>query len=184
MTFDELEPPYGTVVLDPPWSHGVTQRLGGLGRRVTAHGGYQRMSDQEIADIDVSALAAPEAHLYVWVTSAVLLAGRHAPICEAWGFEPVSLITWTKPGRIGLGTYFRSDTEHCVFARRGWGTVPAKPWPSTTITAPRGRHSVKPGCFQDLVQAVSPGPYLELFAREPQQGWSHAGDGFRAKESA
>jgi N6-adenosine-specific RNA methylase IME4 len=97
---------------------------------------------------------------------------------QAWGFQPVSLVTWVKTGRIGLGTYFRSDTEHCIFARRGFGTVPDKPWPSSHITAPRGRHSVKPDVFYDMVEQVSPGPYLEMFARSPRLGWDHHGHGF------
>jgi N6-adenosine-specific RNA methylase IME4 len=179
----DLDPPYGTIVLDPPWDHGVTQRLGGKGRRTTAHGGYARLTPDAIAQIDLRAIAAPAAHLYVWVTSAVLLSGFSARIREAWDFEPVSLITWTKAGsRIGLGKYYRSDTEHVIFARRGTGTVPEHPWPSTTITAPRGRHSVKPDVFGDMVEQVSPGPYLEMFARTPRLGWSHHGAGFELAE--
>lgn len=36
---------------------------------------------------------------------------------------------------------------------------------------PRGKHSVKPEAFQDIVEQVSPGPYLELFARRKRPGW-------------
>jgi N6-adenosine-specific RNA methylase IME4 len=36
---------------------------------------------------------------------------------------------------------------------------------------PRGDHSAKPEAFLDLVEQVSPGPYLELFARRQRLGW-------------
>ena len=40
----------------------------------------------------------------------------------------------------------------------------------------RGRHSQKPEAFQDLVESVSPGPYLELFARRKRLGWHSWGN--------
>jgi N6-adenosine-specific RNA methylase IME4 len=51
----------------------------------------------------------------------------------------------------------------------------AKPL-STWYQWPRGQHSAKPDAFYDLVEAVSPGPYLELFARRARFGWSYWGD--------
>lgn len=41
---------------------------------------------------------------------------------------------------------------------------------------PRGAHSAKPEAFLDLVESVSPGPYLELFARRQRLGWDTWGD--------
>jgi N6-adenosine-specific RNA methylase IME4 len=43
---------------------------------------------------------------------------------------------------------------------------------------PRGTHSEKPPAFLDLVEQVSPGPYVELFARQPRLGWDSWGHGF------
>lgn len=40
----------------------------------------------------------------------------------------------------------------------------------------RGRHSQKPEAFLDLVEQVSPGPYLELFARRNRLGWDTWGN--------
>lgn len=39
------------------------------------------------------------------------------------------------------------------------------------FTWPRGKHSQKPEHFYDLVEQVSPGPYVELFARRHRLGW-------------
>lgn len=41
---------------------------------------------------------------------------------------------------------------------------------------PRGEHSAKPEAFLDLVEQVSPGPYLELFARRNRLGWDTWGN--------
>jgi N6-adenosine-specific RNA methylase IME4 len=37
-------------------------------------------------------------------------------------------------------------------------------------------HSAKPEAFYDLVESVSPGPYLELFARRQRLGWDTWGN--------
>lgn len=39
-------------------------------------------------------------------------------------------------------------------------------------------HSTKPPAFLDIVEQVSPGPYVELFARAPRLGWDSWGYGF------
>lgn len=43
-------------------------------------------------------------------------------------------------------------------------------------TWPRGKHSAKPEAFLDLVEALSPGPYVELFARRDRLGWDTWGN--------
>jgi N6-adenosine-specific RNA methylase IME4 len=44
------------------------------------------------------------------------------------------------------------------------------------FTWPRGSHSQKPEAFYDMVESVSPGPYLELFARRNRLGWDTWGN--------
>jgi N6-adenosine-specific RNA methylase IME4 len=41
---------------------------------------------------------------------------------------------------------------------------------------PRREHSRKPDRFYAGVQALFPGPYLEMFARAQRDGWSSWGD--------
>jgi N6-adenosine-specific RNA methylase IME4 len=54
------------------------------------------------------------------------------------------------------------------------GTWVAAP---THFLWPRLPHSVKPDAFYDLVESVSPGPYVELFARRARLGdWSYWGN--------
>lgn len=112
----------------------------------------------------------PKAHLWLWSLP------QHVDwaydTARAWGFAPVHLIAWAKPG-FGTGG-FQANTEYVLLARKGgpkgnkFGRMPGThyAWPRT------GAHSRKPVAFFDLVRAVSPGPYLEMFARGTRPGWT------------
>ncbi len=47
---------------------------------------------------------------------------------------------------------------------------------------PRGRHSAKPQAFLDIIESVSPGPYLEMFARQQRMGWDTFGNEYYTPE--
>lgn len=170
MTFDSLSPPYGCVVADPPWPS--------MHQRSTYHRGkperhYTTMALDEIAKLDVVGLAAPDAHLWIWGVNRLL--GAAYEVAQAWGFTPMTLLTWCKPGP-GMGYYLRNNTEHCLLATRGRPMVPLKAIGSSWHVWPRRRHSEKPAAFFDLVESVSPGPRVELFARTARSGWDSWGD--------
>lgn len=80
------------------------------------------------------------------------------------------MITWNKPG-LGTGQ-FQCNTESVLVCRKGGpvGNAFGKSG-GTGFNWPRGRHSAKPAAFFELVERVSPGPYLEMFARERRPGW-------------
>jgi N6-adenosine-specific RNA methylase IME4 len=129
------------------------------------------MPTEEIASLPVSDRAAPDSHLYLWTPVTKIPDG--IAICQAWGFRFVSLLTWIKPG-LGLGTYWRISTEHIIFGVRGH--LITSPNHRNWFEARRGRHSAKPAEFYALVEKASPGPYLELFARQRREGWEVWGD--------
>ncbi len=148
---------------------------------------YPSMSVEEIAALPICDLAEPDAHLYIWTTNKYLR--EIWGVAEAWGFVPSCVLAWCKtPVTVAIGGAFRSNVEYCLFARRGrlaaigisetrWFT-----WPRRR-GAPVGRgerrstmHSAKPEAFLDLVEQVSPGPYLELFARRQRLGWDTWGN--------
>ena len=171
---------WGTIVADPPWDAPIDERLGGRGRRRRAAAGdhYPTLTPAEIRALPVGDLAAPSAWCFLWVTNRVLARADHIAILTRWGFRPVTLLTWVKTGRVGLGAYFRGSTEHAVLGVRGYRTAPRVGWPATHFAAPRGAHSEKPGRFYDLVtDAGAPGPYLELFQRQGRLGWTGWGYG-------
>jgi N6-adenosine-specific RNA methylase IME4 len=173
--WEGLTPPYSTIVADPPWA--LDWHAGrGVGRSGRDGLPYSTMALSEIADLPVGDLAATSAHLWLWTTHGFLW---DAPaIAEAWGFKFSYLLTWAKPG-LGMGGRFRHSCEYVLFCERG------SPLPvvnrkdiGTWFQWSAGHHSAKPDAFGDLVERVSPGPYVELFCRRPRLGWDHWGHGY------
>lgn len=147
-------PKYRTILADPPWDIEQKGHRGAIEH-------YNLMSLERIKRMPVAELAADDAHLWLWVTNATL---RHGyDIAEAWGFTVRSPLTWVK-FRLGLGNYLRNSTEHLLFATRGKAPVQYRSQP-TWIQAPVQDHSHKPEEQYALIERISPGPYLELFAR-------------------
>jgi N6-adenosine-specific RNA methylase IME4 len=165
---------YKTLYIDPPWP----ERGGGrIKRGADRH--YRLMSLDEIAALPVRELADPKGcHLYLWATNNYLKAGLD--LINKWGFEYITLITWQKD-RPGLGQYYRGLTEHCLFA------VTKKRLPYkyelqltgetkrcqgvTGFYEPKTIHSRKPVVMREMIERVSYGPRLELFAREAFPAW-------------
>jgi N6-adenosine-specific RNA methylase IME4 len=163
---------YRTIVADPPWDvgRGPEWASNGASRPLT----YPTMDVDAIAALPVADLAEKRAHLYVWTINAYV--EDTYDIVRHWGFRPSTLLTWCKaPNGIGLGGTYSLTTEHVLFARRG--VLPAERRIDTTwFQMPRGAHSAKPEAFLDLVESVSPGPYLEMFARRQRLGWDTWGN--------
>ncbi len=151
---------YRTLLADPPWSH---HQRGGYG--ASRH--YPLMELDQIKAMPIADLADDNAHLYLWVTAASLRDGYD--VLDAWGFQPRGIITWVKP-RMGLGAWIRTASEHIIFATRGRAPVQFKGQPSW-FWAPYNGHSTKPLEQYGIIERLSPGPYLELFARRRQVGW-------------
>ena len=139
---------------DPPWD---VQQRGALG----AQRHYDLMSLEAIKAMPVTDLAAADAHCWLWVTNATLRDGYD--VLEAWGFVPRSPLTWIKP-RIGLGNYLRNATEHLILGTRGNAPVKYRAQP-TWMFAPLQAHSHKPEEQYAVIERISDGPFLELFAR-------------------
>jgi N6-adenosine-specific RNA methylase IME4 len=193
---------YRTIVADPPWPMPQSgKRSGGnLGPAIhcdrtgkwrkpegtwwgTMHGRsvsipYETMSLDEIAALSIP--AEKDAHLYLWTTNRFLESAYS--IVRAWGFRPAQLLVWCKPPQgIGMGGAFTLTTEFIIFCRRG--KLPStrrldSSWWQWSRVYENGHiaHSAKPDAFLDLVEQVSPGPYLELFARRQRLGWDTWGD--------
>lgn len=179
---------YRTIVADPPWRYGQRMNVqtpwladkADRSQGASARDIYPLMTLDEIAVLPVRDLAADDAHLYLWVTNTKLFDAEDGwtipKIVEAWGFTYKTLLTWNKTGPLGMGYYFRGRTEHVLFGVRGNASIPAKRREQNIIHAPNGAHSAKPDAFYDVVERVSPGPYVELFARRARFGWDYWGD--------
>lgn len=168
---EETAPPqqvlgtYPTVVIDPPWDWGDEGDVDHFGRGKPT---YETMSLDKLLELPVPELAEKDAHLYLWITNRSLPKGF--ALLDRWGFRYVTCLTWCKPS-IGMGNYFRGSTEQVLFGVRG--SLPLlRADVGTWFAADRaGRHSAKPDAFFKLVESCSPGPWLEMFARNQRPGW-------------
>jgi N6-adenosine-specific RNA methylase IME4 len=167
---------YRTIVADPPWR---VNNPSGWGKGTSAGSRwlpYSTMTVPEICALPVENVAEDVAHLYLWTVNRHIESAYE--VVRAWGFKPSTLLTWTKsPHGPGPGGHFVQTTEFVLFARRGVeGRNPSRRIETTWWHWPRGKHSEKPDAFLDVVEEVSPGPYLELFARRARIGWDAWGD--------
>ncbi len=170
---------FQTVLADPPWR--FTNRTGKVAPEHRRLDRYSTMTLADISAIPVHEVTAANSHLYLWVPNALLPDGLH--VMEAWGFRYVSNIIWAKrrkdggPDGRGVGFYFRNVTEVLLFGVRGsMRTLPPARSQVNMIETRKREHSRKPDEQYDLIEACSPGPRLEMFARHPNPGWTAWGD--------
>jgi N6-adenosine-specific RNA methylase IME4 len=191
VTWEGLTPPYSTIVADPPWHYDEVNppaprfidsegRLRSSGiHAVPLHlsDHYSGLSLDDIKALPVGDLA-DDTRLFLWTTNRYL---RHVwDVAEAWGFTPHErMLVWCKKPRATATI----TTEFLLIAKKG---NPARmPWHGTTwFEWPlQSRHSQKPQAALDLVESWCPGPYVELFARQPRLGWDHWGHGYEGQAS-
>jgi len=170
---------YSTILADPPWQfQNRTGKMAPEHRRLLR---YPTMELKEILELPVSRLAAAKSHLYLWVPNALLQEGLR--VMEAWGFTYKTNLVWYKirkdggPDGRGVGFYFRNVTELVLFGVRGsMRTLPPGRTQVNLFSTRKREHSRKPDEIYDLIEACSPGPYIELFARFSRHGWNQWGN--------
>ena len=183
---------YRTIVADPPWSVSAGRALGEYkienGRQVFGPRGnearrlaYPSLQVDAIKSMPIASIADENAHLYLWTINKYI-EDAYA-VARAWGFRPSTMLVWAKnPMGGGLGSdAYGISTEYCLFARRG--AAPAahrvgSTWFNWKRPYKNGapQHSAKPAEFFGMVERVSPGPMIELFARTRRDGWAAWGN--------
>ena len=180
---------FHTVLADPPWQFvNKTGKVAPEHRRLSR---YRTMTLDEICTLPVARVMAPPSHLFLWCPNALLPDGLR--VMEAWGFTYKSNIVWHKirkdggsDGR-GVGFYFRNVTELLLFGVKGSNARTLAPGRTQVnfIETRKREHSRKPDEQYAIIEACSPGPFLELFARADaqaglfpcrQQPWVRLGD--------
>jgi len=166
---------FATILADPPWRfQNRTGKMAPEHRRLSR---YETMTLDDIRALPVEGVAAETAHLYLWTPNALL--PEALSVMEAWGFSYKSNLIWHKvrkdggsDGR-GVGFYFRNVTEIILFGVRGKNarTREAGRRQVNMIETRKREHSRKPDEQFKLIEACSPGPYLEMFARGERRGW-------------
>jgi N6-adenosine-specific RNA methylase IME4 len=167
---------FATILADPPWR--FVNRTGKMAPEHRRLSRYPTMELDEICGLPVEGVAMNTAHLYLWTPNALL--PEALQVMEAWGFTYKSNLIWHKvrkdggsDGR-GVGFYFRNVTEIILFGVRGKNarTLDAGRRQVNMIETRKREHSRKPDEQYELIEACSPGPYLELFARGERKKWT------------
>lgn len=170
---------FATVLADPPWR--FQNRTGKVAPEHKRLRRYRTMDLDEICAMPIARHLADNAHLYLWAPNALLPWGLQ--VMEAWGFTYKGNIVWHKvrkdgePDGRGVGFYFRNVTELVLFGIRGsMRTLPPGRRQVNLFKTRKEEHSKKPDELYTIIEACSPGPYLELFARGRRDGWEQWGD--------
>lgn len=167
---------FSTILADPPWQ--FQNRTGKVAPEHRRLARYSTMTLDEICALPVSRIASETAHLYLWVPNALLPEGLR--VMKDWGFNYKSNIVWHKirkdggsDGR-GVGFYFRNVTEVILFGTRGKNARTLAPGRRQVnmIQTMKREHSRKPDEQYPIIEACSPGPFLELFARGTRKNWA------------
>ena len=153
---------FGTILADPPWRFmNRTGKMAPEHRRLLR---YSTMKLEDIVALPVKQCALQESHLYMWV-----------PTLE--GLEVMKALhvqddlVWYKIRKDGGpdGRGVRDQLVLSIEVEPGRRQV-------NIIRSRKREHSRKPDELYDVIEACSPGPYLELFARHPRDGWTQWGD--------
>lgn len=170
---------YSTIVADPPWDYGSDHKrwpswATGADAPTRKAIPYPPMSLESIKELPVSTLASESCRLFLWTTN------RFLPdafgVLSAWGFRYTQTLVWAKraPSPFG-GSVAPNGAEFLLVAEVGKPPIRGRA-PRSVMDAPRQPHSAKPEAFLDLVETVSEGPYLEMFARRNRLGWDTWGN--------
>lgn len=183
---------YKTILADPPWEQKAGRKMSGKylvkdGKQIFDFNGtksvdlpYKTMTIQEICDLPIKALSDKDAVLFLWVTNKHLL--NAAKVIEAWGFKYSTTLIWKKnPMGGGMGGTFKVSHEFLLYCTKG--SVKSKKSIKGTVFDVKREyengypcHSRKPSFFQNMIEEVSHGDYLELFARKQRDGWDSWGN--------
>jgi N6-adenosine-specific RNA methylase IME4 len=178
---------YRTIVADPPWPYaqGAFKKARATGRSMNRRRDsfavqgpfvardmpYSTMSLADICDLQVGHMADPSGcRLFLWTTNAFLAAGFE--VLKAWGFTYVQTLVWHKTNPPPLPIAVAPSSAEFMLVGSLGSPARLAAWPSSVIAhgIPKA-HSRKPDVFIDLIEQVSPGPYVELFARRHRLGW-------------
>lgn len=136
---------------------------------------YPTLTVDEICDLKIP--ADKNCILFLWVTVPLLDEGFR--VLKAWGFKYKTMLTWRKVMSLGLGYWFRGQTEHVLVATKG--TIKALRYQKgNVIESKPGKHSRKPEEFWGLVESSLQDKgldnRLEIFSRQEREGWDSMGN--------
>lgn len=163
---------FKAILIDPPWKF-IARSDKGEGRSAGEH--YTTTGLDPIKALPLAELADDDCVMFMWMVD----------WCPKWAFELIehwrfahktTAFTWAKENEsgegwhMGQGYWTRSNPEDCWLATRGH---PQRMNADVRqlIVAPVMEHSRKPDEIHERIMRLVEGPYLEIYARRPREGW-------------
>jgi N6-adenosine-specific RNA methylase IME4 len=148
---------FATIYASPPWPPAAE------------HPDTVKLSVKRIAAERIPELCEKEAHLHMWARNSTLSAALN--VMKAWGFTYHSCLVCLKP-TMGNGPYWRESHEFLLLGVRGKLLFADGNQPSW-IECEWPEDGSKPESIRQLVEMVSPGPYLDIFgdSKQPNAAW-------------
>lgn len=138
---------------------------------------YKTMNLEDIKNMKIGKIAHKDSVLFLWATVPMILEAFE--VLSAWGYKYKTMLFWRKPGRGGLGFWFRGQIEIIILGVKG--NVKAFHTNISNVTeAPRRKHSQKPNEFYEILESLKIKPRIELFARQKRKGWDVWGNEVRS----
>lgn len=180
---------YSVIYVDCPWWYPNRDPKKKFGYGAGGH--YELMKYPQLKDMAplFDSWAADNCVLFTWATGP--RANQAIQLITDWGFRYSTLaFVWIKTNKdggyfSGPGNYTGSNAELVYMGVRG--SMPPKAklvnqvvdepevFESEAIITGRTQHSVKPEEVRRKIQLMYDGPYLEIFARRPAEGWDVTG---------
>lgn len=160
---------YNIIYADPPWRYWESGN-----KNQALH--YTTMTIDEICDLPVKNIADDDCVLFLWVTYPILYEAFR--VIESWGFKySTAAFVWVKKNKqkdspfIGCGAWTRANSELCLLATKG-NIMRLDASISQVVESPIEEHSKKPDIVRELItRLVGELPRVELFCRNPAEGW-------------
>jgi len=171
---------YQIIYADPPWAYDNKNTGGSLSSG--ANNKYPTLSLDEIKQLPVKSISDKDCVLFLWAT--VPLLPEAFEVLDAWGFNYKTMLTWRKIMSLGMGYWFRGQTEHLLLGVKG-NVKAFRHQEANFIQTHVLSHSKKPHKFRLLIEKATKGlePRIELFARTKIHGWDTWGNDKNLEES-
>jgi N6-adenosine-specific RNA methylase IME4 len=183
------------IYSDPPWSYENKSTGGSMKSGVENK--YSTMTNEDIATMPIADITEKDCICFMWVTVPLLPEGLGT--LKAWGFKYKTMLTWRKIMSMGMGYWFRGQTEHLIIGVKGnvkaFRQQKSNFYESEVFEIDQcyqskaGKHSQKPHYFRELINKAVQVSFetpvkLELFARSREgffpdleyEGWDVYGN--------
>lgn len=173
---------YGVVYADPPWSYKTfSQPVDGTVPHRTEEAPYKSMTREQLLEMPVADITRKDCILHLWTISSHV--DQAFELAAAWGFTFKSLgFIWVKTQKgnpdapkMGMGKWLRQEGEICLLFTKGKPTRTGA-GVRQVLLEPAREHSRKPDTFLERIEALTDGPYVELFSRSSRPGWDAMGN--------